>query len=186
MAVTMVSFDATSPPNNPTECAVEYQVPALKPGEVHVLDTYFTVQEDVEVIFFEGHQHIGGINVTVGIAPPGTKDPSTADFKPFCTATAGYGNGTEPGNEDGYLVAISTCSWNTSPIKIPKGSLIGIASYYSGRHLAGGHSYHEGVMGLGFVALLGDVEKVYNSFVIDKSSTYLKTNVSTNVSSTVN
>ena len=68
MAVTMISFDATSPVNNPTKCAVEYQVPALAPGAVHTLATYFTLKADIQVIFVEGHQHIGGINLTVGVA----------------------------------------------------------------------------------------------------------------------
>ena len=43
----MVSFDATSPPNEPAgkgACQVEYDVPALLPGEVHTTETYFEVQ----------------------------------------------------------------------------------------------------------------------------------------------
>lgn len=45
--LTMVSFDATSPPNEPAgkgACQVEYDVPALLPGEVHTTETYFEVQ----------------------------------------------------------------------------------------------------------------------------------------------
>ena len=103
---------------------------------------------------------------------PNVEPKSPADFKPICEAVATYGtNGTQVGNEEGYLVGIADCSWNTAPITIKTGSKIGIVSYYNSRTLPGGHSQHEGVMGLGFVAILGNVQAVYDSFVVDETST---------------
>ena len=60
-----------------------------------------------------------------------------------------YGNGTlhTPGNELGYIVSISSCSWTDEPRAVAKGTRVGVVSYYTGQTLAGGHPYHEGVMG---------------------------------------
>ena len=75
----MVSFDATSPVNQPTGdpesgmCEVEYQIPRLAPGQIHSQTTYFTLSEDATIVFFQGHQHVGGKNISIFTSPPATE-----------------------------------------------------------------------------------------------------------------
>jgi len=70
-------------------------------------------------------------------------------------------------NERGYLVAMTGCDWSAEPVQLRNGSTIGVASWYSGRTLdsQGAHPWHEGVMGLGFVGVVGHLEEVAKTFL---------------------
>jgi hypothetical protein len=70
-------------------------------------------------------------------------------------------------NERGCLVAMTGCDWSAEPVQLRNGSTIGVASWYSGRTLdsQGAHPWHEGVMGLGFVGVVGHLEEVAKTFL---------------------
>ena len=59
----MFSLDVTSHRTN--DCLIQYNVPALKGGAVHTLQTNVSVDVNWTVVFMELHQHIGGVNMTV-------------------------------------------------------------------------------------------------------------------------
>eukprot|EP00040_Diaphanoeca_grandis_P005251 m.32022 g.32022 ORF g.32022 m.32022 type:complete len:572 (+) comp16568_c1_seq1:1635-3350(+) len=144
--LTVFSMDATA--THTDDCGIQYQVPALADGEIHTLQTMIDVNVNWTVVFMETHQHIGGVNMTVEHFRNGAV---VGPDKFLCAPAARYGNGTEPGNELGYLVDIPTCVWNDG-YNISAGDQLRITSYYSNRGLAGGKPWHSGVMALVYLA----------------------------------
>ena len=67
------------------------------------------------------------------------------DGRVLCTSIPTYGNGEEAGNEDGYIVGMSTCYPKPGSIKIADGELLTFESNYSSARM------HTGVMGLFYV-----------------------------------
>ena len=102
-----------------------------------------TVVQDTDIVLVEIHQHIGGVNYSV----EHWRDGKFLGI--LCEATPVYGNGTQVGNEDGYVVKIPTCEFpSEEPYSVKKGDELVLTSLYNGRHIEGGGPYHEGVMGL--------------------------------------
>jgi len=56
-----------------------------------------------------------------------------------------YGNGEEAGNEDGYIVGMSTCYPKPGSVKIADGELLTLESNYSSNQM------HTGVMGIFYI-----------------------------------
>merc|ERR1719252_473051 len=85
-------------------------------------------------LFFSqvGHLHVGGIDVTL-------YDDDTGEV--ICRSEAIYGNGTEAGNENGYLIGMTPCSFLTPPV-FPKNKKVRTVARYNNTEP------HTGVMGL--------------------------------------
>jgi len=79
-----------------------------------------------------GHLHVGGIDVTL-------YDDDTGEV--ICRSEAIYGNGTEAGNENGYLIGMTPCSFLTPPV-FPKNKKVRTVARYNNTEP------HTGVMGL--------------------------------------
>lgn len=138
--LTVFSLDVTS--THTSDCQIQYNVPALKDGEIHTLQTNVTVAANWSVVFMELHQHIGGVNMTVehfrSQQPVG---PSPV----VCSAAPMY-------DRLGYLVDIPTCRWEHG-YSVRAGDTLRLTSHYSNRGLVSGSSpWHGGVMGLVYLA----------------------------------
>lgn len=148
---------------------VEYDIPKcdpeLHPGCVHTLATRQTVDlgsssvyafmrndtdvpdREVELIFAVGHQHRGGMGISI-------YNDVTGDL--LCSSIPEYGTGHEIGNETGYVVSMSTCTFNP-PIRMRASDVLRIISLYNNT------VSHTGVMGLMYIAVADvglDVESV--------------------------
>lgn len=64
------------------------------------------------------------------------------DGSVICSSIAKYGNGTEAGNEKGYVVGMSTCYPRPGSVKISNGETLTLVISYNNSEL------HTGVMGL--------------------------------------
>nr|KYP62482.1 hypothetical protein KK1_017018 [Cajanus cajan] len=64
------------------------------------------------------------------------------DGKVICSSIAKYGNGTEAGNEKGYVVGMSTCYPKPGTVKIRDGETLTLEVIYNS------NERHTGVMGL--------------------------------------
>ena len=114
----------------------EYNVPALKDGKIHTLQTNVSVDVNWKVVFMELHQHIGGVNMTVEHFRAGQLVGPTQFI---CSAAPLY-------DGLGYLVDIPTCQWEHGYV-VRAGDTIRVTSYYSNRGLvAGSNPWHGGVM----------------------------------------
>ena len=69
-----------------------------------MLTGYSEIPENMTVVFLEAHQHIGGMETLVEQYRDGSL------VQTLCDASPRYGNGTQIGNENGYVVDIPTCS----------------------------------------------------------------------------
>nr|GME20396.1 Stress up-regulated Nod 19 protein [Ipomoea batatas] len=99
-----------------------------------------------DVIYAVAHQHIGGIGSTL----------YGEDGQTICSSFPIYGEGTEAGNEAGYIVGMTTCYPQPGSIKIVEGEMLTIASNYSAR------LSHTGVMGM-FYILVAEPLQICNS-----------------------
>lgn len=71
------------------------------------------------------------------------------DGRVICSSTPTYGEGTEAGNEAGYIVGMSTCYPQPGSVRISDGEILSLVSNYSSAQR------HIGVMGL-FYLLVAD------------------------------
>jgi len=136
------SFDVLATKNY--DCYIEYDVSIndVDNGTTdYIVQNSSTIPQDMNVIFIESHQHVGGINYTVEHYRNGER------IGTLCEALPKYGNGTTVGNENGYVVSIPPCTFNP-PYQLLRDDVITITSIYNGTHIPGGAYYHEGVMGL--------------------------------------
>lgn len=138
---------------------VEYDVPKcdpeLHPGCVHTLATrqaldlgqnsvyQFTQgkqsfeDREVELVYAVGHQHRGGLGIQMF-------DEKSGDL--LCSSVPTYGTGNEVGNEAGYVVSISTCTFDP-PRRMRASDLVRIVALYNNTEA------HTGVMSLMYLAL---------------------------------
>jgi len=131
-ALTLVELDVT-------KCTFQYNVPQCADPTsacIHLQEHTFISDFEGEVVFMYGHMHIGGINVTL-----------TMNDDVVYNALPTYGTGVKPGNEKGYLVAISTETITDHSVKVAKGDSLKVSAHY--------HSdvYHDGVMGFLLMAI---------------------------------
>ncbi|TYZ69432.1 hypothetical protein PybrP1_001765 [[Pythium] brassicae (nom. inval.)] len=139
---------------------VEYDVPvcdpALHPGCVHTLSTRQPIDigqssflgftqggnaaspdREVELVYAVGHQHRGGLGIHM-------YDEATGEL--LCSSLPTYGTGAAVGDESGYVVAMSTCTFDP-PRRMRASDLVRVVSLYNNT------KPHTGVMSLFYVAL---------------------------------
>ncbi|KAL4036064.1 hypothetical protein IC575_004787 [Cucumis melo] len=89
-------------------------------------------QDNGFIVYGVAHQHIGAIGATL----------YGEDGRVLCSSKPIYGEGDEIGNEDGYVVGMSTCYPRLGHVKISKGEIGSLVSKYD-------HTQnHTGVMGI--------------------------------------
>ncbi|EQC37065.1 hypothetical protein SDRG_05292 [Saprolegnia diclina VS20] len=142
--------------------AVEYDVPKCNPDEnpgcvytisarqhVGTGNVVFDLGEDytlddreVELVYAVGHQHRAGLGIHL-------YNDTTDEH--ICSSMPTYGNGTVAGNENGYVIAMSTCTFDP-PLRMRTTDVLRIVASYDST-LA-----HTGVMSLWYLAI-ADVPK---------------------------
>eukprot|EP00591_Stephanopyxis_turris_P002439 CAMPEP_0195512998 /NCGR_PEP_ID=MMETSP0794_2-20130614/4754_1 /TAXON_ID=515487 /ORGANISM="Stephanopyxis turris, Strain CCMP 815" /LENGTH=478 /DNA_ID=CAMNT_0040640901 /DNA_START=108 /DNA_END=1544 /DNA_ORIENTATION=+ len=140
--------------------AIEYDIEVCNeekhPGCVHTLSTTQTldsqgsavfgafgnnadethVDREVDVVYMVGHQHRGGLGITL----------HDEDDNEICHSTPTYGSGHDAGDEEGYIVAMSTCTFDP-PLRMHTSDLIRITALYDNTKA------HTGVMSLFYIAM---------------------------------
>nr|GLL35295.1 uncharacterized protein LOC109163136 [Ipomoea trifida] len=122
-------------------CRMEYQVDnacsAATPTNecVHSKRLTVSLPKGGDLIYGVAHQHSGALGSTL----------FGEDGRVLCNSLPIYGNGTEAGNEDGYLVGMSTCYPKPGSVKIAPNEKLTIISNYSNVHM------HSGVMGYYYI-----------------------------------
>ena len=140
--------------------AIEYDIPQCDPethpGCVHTLSTrqriggnggslfgigsHAAAAEDdteVDIVFAVGHQHRGGMGINM-------YDDDTENL--ICSSVPTYGRSNQVGDELGYVVAMSTCTFDP-PLRMKRNSIVRIAAMYNNT------MPHTGVMSLFYIAL---------------------------------
>ncbi|KAJ6672141.1 STRESS UP-REGULATED NOD 19 PROTEIN [Salix viminalis] len=132
----------SSPENG---CQVEYDVEpcstgdAVSDGCIDVQRTSLTIPAGGSVIYGVAHQHTGGIGSTL----------YGEDGRVICNSEPIYGKGKDAGDEEGYIVGMSTCYPEPGSIQITAGENLVLESNYSSTQK------HTGVMGV-FYILVAD------------------------------
>nr|GMD32558.1 uncharacterized protein LOC109163058 [Ipomoea batatas] len=134
-------------------CEIEYQVEACSADTptdecVHSKSLTVSLPKGGDLIHAYAHQHIGGIGSTL----------FGEDGRVLCNSLPIYGNGTEPGNEDGYLVGMSTCYPQPGSVKIAPMEKLTIVSNYSNVQM------HTGVMGHYFIFVAESLPESNSTF----------------------
>ncbi|KAF0929281.1 hypothetical protein E2562_019603 [Oryza meyeriana var. granulata] len=96
-----------------------------------------------DIVFGVAHQHSGGLGVSL----------HGQDGRLLCASLPTYGNGEEAGNEENYIVGMSTCYPKPGSIKVTDGEVLTIVSNYSSDH------QHTGIMGL-VLAFMADQQSL--------------------------
>ncbi|KAJ4805412.1 stress up-regulated Nod 19 protein [Rhynchospora pubera] len=134
-------LDITDTGTGSDSCNVEYEVKECNSEERKngdCIDTQITrlvMPHGGDIIYGVAHQHSGG----AGSALYGQ------DGRLLCTSIPSYGNGKEAGNEENYIVGMSTCYPKPGSVKIADGETLTLISNYSSNQM------HTGVMGLFYV-----------------------------------
>ncbi|KAH7302279.1 hypothetical protein KP509_23G063800 [Ceratopteris richardii] len=124
-------------------CKVEYDVSPCSSEEIgtseciHTQESTMEVPIGGEVVYAVAHQHKGGVGAAI----------YGQDGREICTSVPMYGNGTQPGNEAGYIVGMGTCYPEPGSLHVLNGESIRMLSNYSRSE------FHTGVMGLGYIAV---------------------------------
>ncbi|XP_073296772.1 uncharacterized protein [Primulina huaijiensis] len=121
-------------------CLIEYDVESCTVAEANDGCTHSKIltinfPTGGEVVYGVGHQHAGGIGTTL----------YGEGGRVICSSNPTYGNGVEPGNEEGYIVGMSTCYPSPGSVKISAGETLTLVSNYSSSQR------HTGVMGLFYI-----------------------------------
>ncbi|RLN27407.1 hypothetical protein BBJ28_00020671 [Nothophytophthora sp. Chile5] len=137
---------------------VEYDVPLCDPdthpGCVHTLSTRQRLdygstplfaygqrptaeEREVELVYAVGHQHRGGLGIQL-------YDDASGEL--LCASVPSYGSGDVAGNEDGYVTAMSTCTFDP-PRRMRTSDIVRIVALYNNTEP------HTGVMSLMYMAL---------------------------------
>ncbi|XP_054801689.1 uncharacterized protein LOC129305705 isoform X2 [Prosopis cineraria] len=123
------------------KCMFEYQVESCNEKQkdrsacVHVKRSRLPMPRGGHVIYGVGHQHSGGIGLTL----------YGKDGRVICSSKPIYGKGKEAGNEEGYVVGMSTCYPKPGSVNIMEGETITLESNYNNTQ------GHAGVMGIFFL-----------------------------------
>lgn len=155
-------------------CPVEYQVPAWNNGSLHHEDMHFAFSTrgllahkvSLDIAFVAPHLHIGAVDSIFA-----HRDAS-GDIHMICHGLPTYGTEPgKPGNEDGYLVAISTCQMPEklgSLYHVPAGEQLLMRSRYNTTSADKNAIYaYEGVMHLMYVAgIVGQQDGISTVYTI--------------------
>ncbi|XP_019167419.1 PREDICTED: uncharacterized protein LOC109163135 [Ipomoea nil] len=132
-------------------CQIEYRVDACSAAAaaaaadecVHSKSLTVSLPKGGDLIYAVAHQHVGGAGSTL----------FGEDGRVLCDSFPIYGNGTEAGNEDGYLVGMSTCYPQPGSVKIAPMEKLTIISNYSNVQM------HTGVMGYYYILVAEPLPK---------------------------
>jgi hypothetical protein len=135
------------------DCQIEYDIEPFVMGAdsndwVDSKRVALSLQAGGDVIYGAAHQHTGGIGSTL----------YREDGRVICSSMPIYGDGQEAGNEEGYIVGMSTCYPTPGSVKISDGETLILESNYSRTQ------GHTGVMGL-FYLLIAEPSTESNSFL---------------------
>lgn len=129
-------------------CQVEYDVAPCSAGSppsecIDTREAHMAIPRGGDVIYAVAHQHTGGLgSVLYG-----------QDGREICSSLPLYGQGSEPGNETGYVVGMSTCYPEPGSVKIYNETLKLQAKYSS-------EIRHTGVMNLFYLLIADSVHDV--------------------------
>ncbi|KAF8712703.1 hypothetical protein HU200_028467 [Digitaria exilis] len=124
-----------------TACKVEYQVQECSSENrarnecVDVMVTKQVLPRGGDIVFAKGHQHTGGNGVSL----------HAQDGRLLCASMPTYGTGKEAGNEEGYIVGMSSCYPAPGTATVRDGEALTVVSNYSSER------QHNGVMGLFYI-----------------------------------
>lgn len=158
---------------------IEYDIPPchpeIHPGCVHTLATRQRIDfqgnsvydfansnkqestdREIELVYAVGHQHRAGMGIHLYNDQTG---------KLLCTSMPKYGTGNAAGNETGYIVAMSTCTFNP-PIRMRSSDIVRVVSLYNNT------LPHTGVMSLMYIAI-ADVPKEAEALNLNAKSIQL-------------
>ncbi|EFJ15748.1 hypothetical protein SELMODRAFT_422686 [Selaginella moellendorffii] len=138
-------------------CQAEYDVPACDPSSnsdcIYQLENHLVIPKGGSIIYGVGHQHAAGMGISM----------HGEDGRHLCSSTPLYGNGSSPGNEDGYVVGMSTCIPKPGTLMVASGEKLHFSSSYSSAQ------EHTGVMGIFYLMVsdndtvsLGEIKDVKN------------------------
>lgn len=128
-------------------CLIEYDVEACSgtgvsnEGCIDNRRVSLSMPTGGNVIYGVAHQHTGGIGSTL----------YGEDGRVLCSSIPTYGEGKEAGNEEGYIVGMSTCYPNPGSVKISDGETLVLESIYNRSQS------HSGVMGLFYILVADDM-----------------------------
>ncbi|CAN0908891.1 hypothetical protein LINGRAHAP2_LOCUS25521 [Linum grandiflorum] len=124
-------------------CQVEYNVASCETHGwcVDIKRTHLVMPTGGYVVYGVAHQHTGGIGSTL----------YRKDGEAICNSVPMYGTGDEPGNEEGYIVGMTTCYPEPGSLKLTAGEELVLESNYTSTSTRG----HTGVMAL-FYILVAD------------------------------
>ncbi|MED6148850.1 hypothetical protein PIB30_056934 [Stylosanthes scabra] len=137
--------------NNTHNCLVEYDVLPCNKGRKHgdkcidVRKAKLPMDKGGYVVYGVAHEHVGGTGSTL-YGQAGNV---------ICNSLPKYGNGSEAGNEKGYVVGMTTCYPQPGSIKISNGEVLTLEVDYSNTKL------HSGVMGLFYLLVADDLPHHY-------------------------
>ncbi|CAM8915980.1 unnamed protein product [Rhodiola kirilowii] len=135
-------------------CMVEYDVEPCNGGEdcTQIRRATSAIPKGGHVIYGVAHQHSGGN----GSALYGE------DGRVICSSMPTYGTGTEPGNEAGYIVGMSTCYPEPGSVTLSDGEILTFESNYSRTQ------FHTGVMGLFYILVADHTERPLHTNHVQK------------------
>jgi len=135
------------------DCQIEYNIESCVTGVdsnvcVDSKRVSLSMPAGGDVIYGAAHQHTGGIGSAL----------YREDGRVICSSLPIYGDGKEAGNEEGYIVGMSTCYPQPGSVNISDGEILILESNYSSSRS------HTGVMGL-FYLLIADPSTKSTSFL---------------------
>jgi len=149
-------------------CKIEYEVESCSitgaiNGEcIDNKKVRVTLPKGGYVVYGAAHQHTGG----TGSALYGE------DGRLVCASIPTYGEGKEAGNEEGYIVGMSTCYPKPGSVKIAEGETLVLESNYSSS------IYHSGVMGLFYLLVVDQIPEPVISLRTNLSHAHETLNIS--------
>ncbi|EFJ15749.1 hypothetical protein SELMODRAFT_118200 [Selaginella moellendorffii] len=128
-------------------CQTEYDVPACDPSSnpdcIYQLENHLVIPKGGSIIYGVAHQHAAGMGMSM----------HGEDGRHLCSSIPLYGNGSAPGNEDGYVVGMSTCIPEPGTLMVASGEKLHFSSSYSSAQ------EHTGVMAI-FYLMVSDNDTV--------------------------
>ena len=89
-----------------------------------VLSFSWVAPYDVDVHFAYAHQHVGGLGVKLYVQGAGFGSVRNL----LCHSVPTYGK--LGASNEGFLISISVCDFRTAPIRLPKGTVVSVESFY--------------------------------------------------------
>ncbi|XP_044402077.1 uncharacterized protein [Triticum aestivum] len=133
-------------------CKIEYRVDECNSNDrasnncVDMKTTKEMVSHGGDVVYAVAHLHRGGLGSSL----------HGQDGRLLCKSMPIYGTGQEAGNEEGYVVGMSTCYPEPGTVKVSDGEVLTMVSNYSSER------QHTGVMGHFYILVADHQEQALN------------------------